>query len=135
MPAIASPVAAAPSTYDAIAEVLGDAFKVEPARISPEATLESLGLDSLALMEFVFAMEDRFDARIPEERLDPRQAGVTLATLAALIDDAVRTRATSPSALPAASTSASASTSPAATPTSAPPAESRSAAADDADTR
>ncbi|MEO8081727.1 MAG: acyl carrier protein [Caldimonas sp.] len=133
MPAIASPVAAAPSTYDAIAEVLGDAFKVEPARISPEATLESLGLDSLALMEFVFAMEDRFDARIPEERLDPRQAGVTLATLAALIDDAVRTRATSPSALPAASTSAS--TSPAATPTSAQPAESRSAAADDADTR
>ena len=33
-------------------------------------------------MEFVFAVEDRFDVRIPEERLDPRQAGVTLEQLA-----------------------------------------------------
>ncbi len=102
MPAIASPAATIPSTYDAIAEVLGDAFKVEPACISPEATLESLGLDSLALMEFVFAVEDRFGVRIPEERLDPRQAGVTLATLADLIDDAVAANAASPSASPAA---------------------------------
>jgi acyl carrier protein len=51
--------------------------------------LEQLGLDSLALMEFVFAVEDRFDVRIPEERLDPRQAGVTLEQLARLIDEAV----------------------------------------------
>ena len=29
-------------------------------------------------MEFVFAVEDRFSVRIPEDKLDPRQAGVTL---------------------------------------------------------
>ena len=40
-------------------------------------------------MEFVFAVEDRFDVRIPEERLDPRQAGVTLEQLALLLDEAV----------------------------------------------
>lgn len=101
MPANASPAATLPSTYGAIAEVLGDAFKVEPARISPVATLESLGLDSLALMEFVFAVEDRFGVRIPQERLDPRQAGVTLATMADLIDDAVAAKAASPSVPPA----------------------------------
>ena len=43
-------------------------------------------------MEFVFAVEDRFDVRIPEEHLDPRQAGVTLDRLAALIDEAVAAR-------------------------------------------
>ena len=43
-------------------------------------------------MEFVFAVEDRFDVRIPEDRLDPRQAGVTLEHLAALIDEAVAAR-------------------------------------------
>ena len=52
----------------------------------------AVGLDSLALMEFVFAVEDRFDVRIPEERLDPRQAGVTLEQLALLIDEAVAVR-------------------------------------------
>ena len=76
------------STFDAIASVLIDQFKVEPGRVTRETTLESLGLDSLALMEFVFAVEDRLDVRIPEDRLDPRQAGVTLAQLAALLDEA-----------------------------------------------
>ena len=55
----------------------------------PQSTLETLGLDSLGLMEFVFAVEDRFEVRIPEERLDPRQAGITLEQLATLLDEAV----------------------------------------------
>lgn len=76
------------STFDAIATVLNEKFNVDAATIRPESTLESLGLDSLALMEFVFAMEDRFDVRIPEDKLDPRQAGVTLEQLSGLLDEA-----------------------------------------------
>jgi acyl carrier protein len=91
-----SPPAAArcmtPATFDAISAVLTDKFHVDKALARPDATLEQLGLDSLALMEFVFAVEDRFDVRIPEERLDPRQAGITLAHLAALLEEAVATR-------------------------------------------
>ncbi|HEX2542684.1 MAG TPA: phosphopantetheine-binding protein [Caldimonas sp.] len=78
-----------PSTFDAIALVLAEKFHVDPALVQPRSTLDSLGLDSLGLMEFVFAVEDRFDVRIPEERLDPRQAGVTLEQLATLLDEAV----------------------------------------------
>ena len=44
-------------------------------------------------MEFVFAVEDRFDVRIPEDRLDPRQAGVTLEQLATLLDEAAAAKA------------------------------------------
>jgi len=76
-------------TFAAIASVLADQFKIDAGKLQPESMLEQLGLDSLALMEFVFAVEDRFDVRIPEERLDPRQAGVTLEHLARLIDEAV----------------------------------------------
>jgi len=81
-----------PSTFAAIASVLVDKFHLDGALVEPTSTLEQLGLDSLALMEFVFAVEDRFDVRIPEDRLDPRQAGVTLEHLAALIDEAVAAR-------------------------------------------
>jgi acyl carrier protein len=80
-------------TFAAITSVLVEGFHVDAAAVSPAAALDQLGLDSLALMEFVFAVEDRFDVRIPEERLDPRQAGVTLAQLATLIDDAVAAKA------------------------------------------
>jgi acyl carrier protein len=79
-------------TFAAISSVLVEKFKVDAAKLQPDTPLEQLGLDSLALMEFVFAVEDRFDVRIPEERLDPRQAGVTLDRLAALIDEAVAAR-------------------------------------------
>jgi acyl carrier protein len=82
-------------TFDAISQVLVARFQVEPSRVHAGATLESLGLDSLALMEFVFAAEDRFEVRIPEEKLDPRQAGITLDRLADLIDEA---RSSSPGA-------------------------------------
>ena len=40
-------------------------------------------------MEFVFAMEDRFNLRIPEERLDPRQANLTLDDLCRALDEAI----------------------------------------------
>ena len=79
-------------TFAAISAVLAEKFKVDLARIEPATTLEQLGLDSLALMEFVFAVEDRYDVRLPEERLDPRQAGVTLEQLARLIDEAAAAR-------------------------------------------
>ena len=64
--------------FDTVAAILTGQFEVDPARVQPDATLASLGLDSLALMEFVFAVEDRFRTRIPEDRLDPRQTGLTL---------------------------------------------------------
>ena len=75
------------ATFEAVREVLVGQFKVDADRAVPEAALESLGLDSLALMEFVFAVEDRFDVRIPEDRLDPRQTGTTLGRLAELLDE------------------------------------------------
>ena len=83
-----------PSTFDAIFAVLVEQFKVEAGAVRPQVALDQLGLDSLALMEFVFAVEDRFDVRIPEDRLDPRQAGVTLEQLAALLDEAIAAKPT-----------------------------------------
>jgi acyl carrier protein len=85
-------------TFDAISSVLVDKFEVDPAKVDPETTLEQLGLDSLALMEFVFAVEDRFDVRIPEDKLDPRQAGVTLQHLAELLDEALAAKPASDAA-------------------------------------
>jgi len=81
------------STFDAISTVLIEQFKVEASAVGPQVALDQLGLDSLALMEFVFAVEDRFDVRIPESRLDPRQAGVTLEQLALLLDEAIAAKA------------------------------------------
>ena len=81
------------STFDAVSAVLIDQFQVDAATVRPDVALDQLGLDSLTLMEFVFAVEDRFGVRIPEDRLDPREAGVTLERLAALMDEAIAAKA------------------------------------------
>ena len=73
-------------TFNSIAAILQTDFRVDPAAISPATALTDLGLDSLALMEFVFAVEDAFHLRIPEDRLDPREAGITLQRLCEVID-------------------------------------------------
>jgi len=38
-------------------------------------------------MEFIFAVEDAFNIRIPEERLDPRQGHITLEQVCSIIDE------------------------------------------------
>ena len=82
-----------PSTFAAISSALVESFHVDATVVRPEAALDQLGLDFVDLMEFVFAVEDRFDVRIPEERLDPREAGVTLEQLATLIEEAIAAKA------------------------------------------
>ena len=73
-------------TFESIAAILEKDFQVARDTIRPEAALVELGLDSLALMEFVFAVEDAFHLRIPEEKLDPREAGITLQRLCEVLD-------------------------------------------------
>ena len=81
-----------PHTFEIVASVLTEQFHVEAEKISPQSALQALGLDSLSLMEFVFAIEDRFELRIPEERLDPRQASLTLADVCQALDEAIEQR-------------------------------------------
>jgi len=74
-------------TFQKISEILTSKFQVEPGVISPQTLLTELGIDSLSLMEFVFAVEDAFNLRIPEDRLDPREAGIDLQKLSNVIDE------------------------------------------------
>lgn len=75
-------------TFNSIAALLEKDFRVDRAAIEPRVVLTDLGLDSLTLMEFVFAVEDAFHLRIPEDKLDPREAGITLQRLCEVIEEA-----------------------------------------------
>lgn len=74
-------------TFNSIATLLEKDFHIDRAVIQPGAALSELGLDSLTLMEFVFAVEDAFHLRIPEDKLDPREAGITLQRLCEVIEE------------------------------------------------
>lgn len=76
------------ATFETISTILENDFQIDRSEIRPDRPLGDLGLDSLALMEFVFAVEDAFHLRIPEDKLDPREAGITLQRLCDVIEQA-----------------------------------------------
>ena len=47
-------------------------FGIAEDKLLPGATLESLGLDSLAVIEFLFQIEDQFHIQIPDQASPPR---------------------------------------------------------------
>jgi acyl carrier protein len=53
-----------------IRELLTHEFKVDGEGIRSEATFKELGLDSLDVVSFAMALEDRLQIEIPEKELD-----------------------------------------------------------------
>ncbi|MFJ8750972.1 acyl carrier protein [Streptomyces sp. NPDC102441] len=56
-----------PETYDTLCSVLTSSFRVPDDLIHPQATLEQLGMDSLALTEMVLILHERFAVKISAE--------------------------------------------------------------------
>ncbi|HEX9711519.1 MAG TPA: acyl carrier protein [Actinomycetota bacterium] len=55
---------------DVVKELLIKEFRVDEATIAPEASFKELGLDSLDVVSFVMALEDRLGLEIPESDLE-----------------------------------------------------------------
>lgn len=62
--------------------LFAETFGIAEDKLLPGATLESLGLDSLAVIEFLFQIEDQFHIQIPDQANPPR----TLDELVQLIE-------------------------------------------------
>lgn len=55
------------STLQKIQQMVVDQFDLKLEDLTPEATLESLGLDSLSVIEFMFTVEDEFKIALENE--------------------------------------------------------------------
>ena len=73
------------STYERLSAILVKDYKIPPQALVPEATLESLGIDSLAAAELLFSAEDAFHIRVPPEAVPLPTLGDVVAYLDALI--------------------------------------------------
>ena len=70
----------ADDTLGRIKRLFLENFDFPEDRLHPEATVESIGLDSLDKIEFMFSLEKEFDIKIPdrEVRLDSIQDMVSV---------------------------------------------------------
>ena len=77
------------SSLEEIQDLIHKKYGIEPSVLDPHASLRGHGIDSLTLVEFLFAVEDHYGISVPE-----KYSGVdTLAALAAAVDE-IRTSTT-----------------------------------------
>jgi acyl carrier protein len=55
------------NTLATLEQILVRDYGVAAGHIRPDATLESLGLDSLSMLELMFKIEDRYGLKITED--------------------------------------------------------------------
>jgi len=54
-------------TLAALAEILADVARIDPADVTHQARFDDLGIDSLTMVDAVVALEDRFGLVIPDD--------------------------------------------------------------------
>ena len=62
-----------------LSEFLLKRENIDPARVTPEASLEELKVDSLLLLELLFEFEDKLGVTIPQDITPPKTIGDLLA--------------------------------------------------------
>lgn len=69
-----------------VAAIIAEQAMIEPSVIKPETTPEELGLDSLALVEVVFGIEEEFDVSVPFNANDPSESDFNLTNFGAIVE-------------------------------------------------
>jgi acyl carrier protein len=80
------------TTLARLSRILAQRYKLDPARLTPDQPLGSLGIDSLGMVEMLFFIEEEFGVHLPSE-------GVTFGTLgeaAAYVDELMVTQKVAP---------------------------------------
>jgi len=80
------------STSARLCELLASELGIDPARLVPGATLEELEIDSLQMIELVFAVEDAFGVTIGAEPAQLMARVKTLGDFAAYVDELLAAR-------------------------------------------
>ena len=65
--------------------IIAEQAMLEPADVTPDMTLEDLGIDSLGLVESIFAIEEAFDITVPFNANDPTASDFDISSVAAII--------------------------------------------------
>lgn len=74
------------TTLQSVQAILKANFDLAPEVLQPEANLEDLAIDSLALTELMFAVEDEFKITVPSELVALQSQMKTVGDLVAFVD-------------------------------------------------
>lgn len=73
------------STKDQVIAIIAEQAMIEPSDVQMDHTLEDIGIDSLGLVESIFAIEETFDISVPFNANDPKESDFDISSVAAIV--------------------------------------------------
>lgn len=68
-----------------VIEIIAEQAVIAPSDVKLDDTLDDLGIDSLGLVESIFAIEEAFDISVPFNANEPTASGFDVSSVAAII--------------------------------------------------
>ncbi|AEI93925.1 acyl carrier protein [Roseobacter litoralis] len=78
------------STQDQVISIIAEHAVLDPADVSASSTLEELGIDSLGLVECIFAIEETFDITVPFNANNPTESDFDISSVASIVEGITR---------------------------------------------
>ncbi len=69
------------NVQEQVVAIIAEQAVKEPAEVSLDATLDDLGIDSLGLVEAIFAIEEAFDIQVPFNANAPEDSGFDISSV------------------------------------------------------
>ena len=70
---------------DTIIKIIAEQAILDPCDVALDSTLEDLAIDSLGLVESIFAIEEHFDITVPFNANNPTSSGFDISSVATII--------------------------------------------------
>jgi acyl carrier protein len=70
---------------DKVIRIIAEQAVLEPSDVSMDQTLDDLGIDSLGLVESIFAIEEAFDIQVPFNANEPEKSDFDISSVAAIV--------------------------------------------------
>ena len=70
---------------DRVIAIIAEQAMLEPSDVTPEQSPADLGIDSLGLVESIFAIEEAFDISVPFNANAPEESNFDISSVAAII--------------------------------------------------
>ncbi|WP_338548101.1 acyl carrier protein [Roseovarius phycicola] len=68
-----------------VIEIIAEQAVLEPSDVTLDSTLEELGIDSLGLVESIFAIEEAFDISVPFNANAPQESDFDITSVASIL--------------------------------------------------
>jgi len=70
---------------DRVIEIIAEQAVLKPSDVSMEQSLEDLGVDSMGLVEAIFAIEESFDISVPFNANEPEKSEFDISSVASVV--------------------------------------------------